>query len=212
MAILSSMLGPDALADVEGDAQAIYAMARADEEEPPSVAELACALLGREPGFGRIEPEAKLRRLDDAVLIREGVAPARARWLAAHEIAEWYYEQRGYDAEDREARCDALGASLVVPRRALLAAIEVRGHRVHLLAEDFATTQSLMLLRIGEVTGRPVLLMRWPDPIQRGRPFAWPHTMSDLVRALRANPGVAHPVPIRDEPNRHGFMVERGYV
>lgn len=204
------MLGPDQLADVEGDQMAIYSMARAESDDPPSVADLSLALMQREPEFARIHQEAKLPSAEEGrrPLVRVGVLPARARWLAAHEIAEWYYAHIEYDEPDVEERCDALGAALIAPRLAFRRAISVLDHSVYQLAEAFATTQSLALLRVGEVTGRPVALLRSPEPIYRGEPFAWPKC-SSLRRALDAGRALVHPLAIRDEPNRVGLMARR---
>jgi hypothetical protein len=195
------MLGPDQLADVEGDAMVIYGMAKADPEEPPSIAELCLELTKREPGFATLRNEARL--VDQQVIVRPGTFAPRARWLAAHELAEWYYAFIGYDGDDIEERCDACGAALVAPRPAFRLAMKVRGGAVYALASDFATTQSLALLRIGEVTGRPVRLLRWPRPITRGEPFLFPR-LSEIVSARDRS--IVHPLRIRDEPNRWGLM------
>lgn len=71
-----------------------------------SVGELAKALVGV-PSFRRLSQEAKLTAGDE-IMIRAGTIPARARWLVAHEIAEWYYRELGYSESDIEERCDAL--------------------------------------------------------------------------------------------------------
>lgn len=140
-------------------------------------------------------------RVGDAwrVVVRRGVLPARARWLVGHELAELHFARVGYVGSDIEARCDALGAALALPRRALGSIMRQHAHRVHTIARLTRLTQSLVLLRIGEVSGRPVALLRAPAPTVRGAAFGWPRKLSPIV------PGT-HPLRITDEPQRVGLM------
>lgn len=201
------MLGPDELSDIEGDALALFSEAGADPRDPPSIAALCRALTGHAPRF--IAQAAEARLVGGRVFLRRGLLTARARWLVGHELAEWHYLRARYRGADIEARCDALGAALVAPRPAFLAATRAVGHAVFSLAEAFGVTQSVALLRIGEVTGRPVVLLRSPEPIVRGGAFEWPST-SGLVRALRERRSEVHPLRISDEPGKWGLMAERG--
>lgn len=184
------MIGPDELADIEGDAAAIYDLADEDTADPPAIGTLIRKLLGAPPKTASMRPESWLSMVngEPRIFVRRGVAPARARWLAGHELAEWWYSRTGYQGADIEARCDTLGAALVAPRRAFIASVRDLGQRVHALADAFVTTQSLALLRIGEVTGRPVLLIR-PTPIVRGDAFVWPKGRSPLVHPVRVDGG-----------------------
>jgi hypothetical protein len=197
------VLGPDELADIEGDAEAIYRELGFDPSSPPSMAALCRAATGHSPKFVGQPQEARL--VGDQVFLRRGVLAARATWLVGHELAERRLRHLRYRGSDIEARCDALGAALVAPRPAFRAAIRELGHAVYALAESFNTTQSVALLRIGEVTGRPVVLLRWPDPIVRGGPYEWPST-SELVRTLRERRPEVHPVRIVDERGKWGLM------
>jgi len=188
------MLDADALADVEGDASLLLRIAQVDDDEPVDVVALCRALTGHAPWLSRLGPQAQLARVGDGyrVCVRRGLLPERARWLVGHELAEWHYLRTGYRGEDIEARCDALGAALVAPRRAFLSAVRERGHRVYALADDFGVTHALALLRIGEVTLRPVALPRRLGLVVRGEPYAWDESPS-------------HPVRLRDE-GRWGRM------
>lgn len=199
------MVGEDELADLEGDAAAILREAKVEDDEPPALGIVCERLLGlrpkRSPNLAR---EAKTEEKDLGrfqILIRADVPSARARWLVGHEIGEWLHLQSGAQPANIEARCDAIGAMLAAPRRAVRALIGPR--RVRLLAETFGVPQSVALLRIGEVFGRPVALLRRGRPaLYRGGPFVWPRRVN--------REGVAHLVRITDEPARVGLMAEIG--
>lgn len=186
----------------EADALEILRLAgHLDDEAPPNMAQLCRALLGSPPQVAPIRSEACLARVrgESRVYLRKGLDPARARWLVGHELAEWYYQRTGYVGADLEDRCDAVGAALVAPHMAYRLALRSVGSSVHALAEAFVVPQALALLRIGEVTGRPVLLLRKPTPIHRGEPYVWPK------RGMH-DPSVH---PIRLDGSRWGLMAER---
>lgn len=203
------MLDADAIADVEGDADLLLRLARIDDEDVVDVLALARhrTMTGRGIFRSRTGPESYLSGWGDdtQVCIRAGLLPERARWLVGHELAELHYRRIGYVGEDREARCDALGAALVAPRRAMRRAIREHAHRVHSLARELQVTQSLALLRLGEVDQRPVLLDRPGGVIVRGRDFVWP-SGPGLARAILRGGDGCHPCPIRDEEGRRGLM------
>lgn len=199
------MVGDEELAELEGDAAAILREANVDDDEPPPLGLVCERLLGLRPArTPNINREAKLDERAPGrfqVLIHADVPSQRARWLVGHELGEWIHLQSGAQPANIEARCDAIGAMLAAPRRAVRALIGPR--RVRLLAETFGVPQSVALLRIGEVFGRPVALLRRGRPaLYRGGPFVWPR------RSERE--GVAHLVRITDEPARVGLMAELG--
>jgi len=195
------MLDEDAIADIEGDAALLLRLANVDDDQPPSVVTLCRRLTGHAPFLSRLGPEAQLARVGDdfRVCVRAGLLPTRSRWLVGHELAEFHYRRTGYRGEDIEARCDALGAALVAPRRLVRCAIREHAHRVHDLAEALEITQSCALLRVGEVDRRPVLLLRPPTPIARGAAFPWP------AAGQRQERRDFHPVRLVDEL-RWGLM------
>jgi hypothetical protein len=150
--------------------------------------------------LARTGPEACLIRVYEQwrVVVRRSVPAPRARWLVCHELAEHHYLRLGYRGADVEARCDALGAALVLPRRLAQLAIREHAHRVSALARSLGVTQALALLRVGEVTRRPVLLERRPGVrLARGAPVEW-----------SIDKRVAHPVKLSDE-GRWGWMRRR---
>lgn len=199
------MLDQDAVGDVEGDAEAFREELGADERT--TMFGLCVAATGEEPQLVDHGPEG--RYVEGVVRLRRGLSDARARHRIGHELGHLFYERVEYVHEDLEERCDLFGAALCMPRRSVRVALRAVGHRVHGLAAHFGVTQSVSLLRIGEVTGRPVCLFCFSGPIIRGADFAWPST-SALVAALRRGRADVHPVRISDEPDRFGLMANRG--
>jgi hypothetical protein len=209
-AILLAMLDEDAIADIEGDADLLLRLAHIDDDEPVDVVALCRhrTMTGQVPFSTRAGPEAQISRVPGGhrVCLREGLLPGRARWLVAHELAELHYERVGYSGPDIEDRCNALGAALVAPRRLVRRLIRQHAHAVHALARALVATQSIALLRLGEVERRPVLLARdGRRPIVRGAAFNWPDGPG-LAKALSRRTETTHPLPIRDEERRRGLM------
>lgn len=204
------MLNDGGCAEVEGDALAFLDWAGVDARDPVSVAALCVAATGRRPRQVALDGEARLEPREEGleVLVNRALAPARARLKVGHELGHWWYQRVGYRGADIEHRCDLFGAAIIAPWPAFKTAMRHAGHRVHELAQRFATTQSLALLRVGEVSGRPVMLLRPAGHIVRGEPFEWPST-STMVRALREGRRAVHPLRINDEPNRVGLMARR---
>lgn len=204
-------MGPDEIAELEGEASALLTLGGQENDEAPRMIALCERIMGHVPQRARgLSVEACL--VDGCrVLIRSNVPSPRARWLVGHELAEWWHLRTRYEGADIEERCDAMGAMLAAPRRAFQRAIRSAGrHAVHALALRFNVPQSLALLRVGEVTGRPVALLRQPEALYRGADFAWPST-STLRRALEEGHSRVHPVSIVDEPNRVGLMARWGW-
>ena len=201
------MLSGDAICEVEGDAEALIRMAGGEPSDGLSPQQLCLGLLGTRPTYAPLlRSEAELARVagEWRIFVRRGVPQARARWLVGHEIAEWWHLQRAYREDDLEARCDALGAALVAPRRVYLSARRHHGHDVRRLAGALRTTQSLVLLRGGECVGTPTAVVRQGGALVRGEDFGWPELTLAAARRLRA-PGLQR-VAIRDEPKRVGLV------
>jgi hypothetical protein len=189
------MLNDDALAEIEGDAEAMFAEARIPRDDSPSMDLLCLRLLKSKPRrvmMGRpadVHPGVGGRWV---LRVHRVIGKERARWLVGHELAEWWYRGRVWAGghPEREAWCDALGAALVCPSPAFRAAVRELDHRVHRLAEAFDVPRALAMLRAGEVTGRPVF---YPlRGLARGDAYEWP--ADALRRALRERPRGVHPV------------------
>lgn len=167
------LLGPEEVADCEGDAQEIRRFAGYVVGDLPSMGELAFGVTGYAPRFAFLFQESKLTPAGE-ILIRHGTSPERAAWLIGHELAEWWYRKIGYREPDRESRCDSVGAMIACPRFAFKEAIRNNGHHVHDLAECFGVPQRLALARLGEVSGRSTICYRRDGDIVRGEPYMWP--------------------------------------
>lgn len=132
---------------------------------------------------------------------RAGLAPQRERFVVAHEAAHGLRRQQHGSLEDVEARADLLAACLLAPRPAFLKLVRRFGHSVYDLAHALGCSQAVALLRLGEVTGRPVRLLG-PRERVRGEPFVWP----DVRRCLSGrHRDVVHPIKLADE-RKWGLM------
>jgi hypothetical protein len=196
------MLGPDDIAEIEGEAEA-FRVAYGGSDCPVELCEMAT---GAPPIFERRDTEGHYD--GDLVRLRVGLGRRRARGVLGHELGHVWFARTHRVGVDIEERCDAFSAALLMGRDDVRRAIREVGHSYMRLAERFDVTQSTALLRIGEVTGRPVCLLRWEGPIFRGADFAWP-SLATLVRALRERRSEIHPVKITDEPDRIGLMATR---
>lgn len=195
------VLDAEQIADVEGDAAAMYAMAGLDGGSPVNARRLCVLLCGTRPKAARgLIREAESGELLGRWVVRYShrASYERASWLIGHELAEWWYRRSGLSHEEKEARCDALGAALVCPRPAFLGAVKRFGHSPKRLGLAFRVTRSCALLRLGEATGRPTALLG-RRVVVRGEPFEWPTTKAELKRAVFAPPRGVHPVRLADE-------------
>lgn len=198
-------------ADLEGTAAALYRAAGYDDGEPAPVVALATRLLG--PGCvqrvhaGALPGDAALVTVhgERRIYVRRGLPPVRLRFAVAHELAHWALGECAPGAE-LEARCDALAACLVAPRRAFLRALR-ETDRYHELAGRFATTESCVALRLGEVSGAPTALVAPSCVRVRGEAYGWPGETE--LRALASKPRVPglRKARLRDDRRRVAMRV-----
>jgi hypothetical protein len=199
-----SFLSLSAIARAEQSAQDLYRQSGLCPSKPASPGALCRALLGRGPRYmPRLKVEACLAWVVDGfqVWVRTGTAPARARWLVCHELAEWCLRDLSLPNLEKEQLCDALGAALIAPRPAFLKGLRRSNDDPVSLAPKLHTTTSLALLRHGEVTGRPVALIRHNRAVVRGDRFAWPCPLT-IDGAARLRSGRCRRIEIDDEPGR----------
>jgi hypothetical protein len=197
-------------ADIEGDALAMYRLAKLEPDQPVALGRLVRALLGTEVQQAAfVRGKAHLSWFQDRwwIYVHRGIPLARLRFDVGHELGHWWYRRCGYSGEDIELRCDALGAALVAPMP-LFRSVRKRISTVVQVARAIGSTQSLALLRDGEVLGTPVALVQDRRVLVRGHEWGWP-TEPELRRlASSRSPGPGlRKVTIRDEPNRVGVMV-----
>jgi hypothetical protein len=195
--------------EVEEDALAIYREADEDGSWPIAVGVLVsrllktkiveCRMAGDEEGtFSWVKGKPQ-------IAIRAGIRPARRRWVIGHELAHWWYEIKGYNAPDLERRCDALGAALLVPRKAYPRVVAKVGRSWKAIAAALDTTQSLVVLRCGECEGTPAALVQPHRVIVRGA-YPWPDEEAIRALAERRGGGRLRKIAIVDEPNRVALL------
>lgn len=193
-------------ADLEGLADWAYRFARLPDDAPASCLDLARRLLGGEVIPSHDVVAARLARTSDGwtIHLRPGRSPEEARWLVAHELAEWILEREGYRNADAEAVADALAARLIAPRRAMREALRW-GVEVPELAQAFGATQSCVLLRQAEVSGAPTALVTPARIYVRGNEWGWPDETNVRRLVVEPHPGLTK-VRIEDARRRVGLV------
>lgn len=143
----------------------------------------ADALLGEDGGHPRI-------------FLRDGVSASRGRFLVAHELSHHLLRHIGMDTggdEIEEARANFLGACLLSPRSAYRAAVEEFNDDFRQIAARFKAPESCMVLRYGEVTDRPIVLVKPKTIRRRGTPVDPSAWLPDSVLAGWAWQGTTDP-------------------
>lgn len=196
-------------ADVEGDAVALYHHAGMHASDPPGIGRLVSKLLGAKIERTSCMPRGRLAELVRVhgkwrIYVRRNVAATRLRFDAAHELAHWWYRQVDYAGEDIEQRCDALGAAIIAPRPFY---VDMRRDHPEMLdlAEALGSTQSMAVLREGEVCGTPIALVYPSRVIIRGDEWGWP-SEAELRRVARTGHPALRRVQITDEGRRVALL------
>jgi hypothetical protein len=191
------------IADLEGEAQALYRAGGFSMAAPAPSVGLARRLLGDEavrvaPAQLLLDGNGALVRVgsDWRIYIRGSAPPRAKRFALLHELAHW-----ALGAEATEVECDALAAALLVPRQAFLLALGGLGERLPRLAQHFNTTESCIALRHGEATDAPMVLVTPYTVRARGAEWSWPTETKLRAWARRPGPGLRK-ARLRDEPER----------
>jgi hypothetical protein len=189
--------------EIEGTAERLYREAGFDlGKQAPSVL-LARRLVGDRSVYS-VPPEAFSGRgalvrvgAERRIYVRADLPMATKRFVLLHEVAHWALGPAASEVE-----CDALAASLLLPRDAFLRALERRGSKIASIARIFGTDHSCVWLRIGETTARPLVLLT-PGAIRvRGAAFSWPSDKSLREMAARQKfPGLRK-TRLSDDPQR----------
>ncbi len=169
-------------------AERLYDWAHIDSALPANPVKLAEHFLGDGcvefasmdmPGDGMLAPDGE----DWVIFVRPRLRPHHMRFVILHELAHWVL---GPGATEDE--CDALAAALLVPRRVFIAAMRDVGTDMQRLARHLDVTESFVALRMGEVTGEPVVLVTPQRVRVRGETWNWPseHTL----REAGSTPGI----------------------
>ena len=188
---------------LESLAEARYDSACLDPDRP-DLNRLVRALLGTPIARGPrpISGPAALVRVGPAwrIIVSSKLPPAYARFFVAHELAHWVLRDEGLDDRD-ESEVDYLAAALLAPRCGFLSAVRA-GLELPELAEQFGTTETGAALRIGETTGRPIVLVAPASVRPRGsESWVWPPEPTLRAWTRKDRPGVAR-VRLSDDPRR----------
>lgn len=171
----------------------------------PNVGRLIVALLGPKAltyGPRPTTGPAALHRVGSQyrIAVSSKLPRHEATFFASHELAHWILREEGLDDRD-EAAADYLGAALLAPRRGFLTAMRA-GLELPELAARFGTTETGAALRIGETTGRPLVVVAPTHTRRRGsESFVWPPDPTLRTWARRGHPGLAR-VKLGDDPRR----------
>jgi hypothetical protein len=198
------------LTELEGEAA--WLLREFDLRKPPG----AKAIVQRHLGAGAVRvasivgadaklcPDVHGRTL---IFVRPRLSPESFRWAVLHELAEWHLQRVGYRSEDVEQAAELLTAALVVPRESYRGALRVHGEAWEQLALGFATTQTCIALRHGEITGEPLAVVAPATVRVRGQEWAWPPEpeLRRLARATR--PGLRRGV-LTDDRRRIVLLAE----
>lgn len=190
--------------EIEGTAERLYREAGFDVgQQAPSVL-LARRLVGDRSIYS-VPPEVFSGRgalvrvgVERRIYVRADLPAVTKRFVLLHEVAHWALGPAATEDE-----CDALAASLLLPRGAFLRELRLRGSGVSGIARAFGTDHSCVWLRIGETTERPLALLTPGTLRLRGAAFSWPAEKN--LRALAAGrpriPGLRK-ARLRDDPQR----------
>jgi hypothetical protein len=170
--------------DYEAEAEALLTKNGFPIDEAPDVEYLACCELGFANVVTAYGLQVPARARNGVIQVNPRASARRKRWLIVHELSEIRLQQALYMRADVEIVADRLAAAILVPRRALLAAVRIYGRHLPTLAAVFETTQTIISLRLGEVTGSSVALVTRRTVMFRGPEYVWPG-----LRGLR---GMAH--------------------
>lgn len=193
--------------ELEGIADGAYLDAGLDADQP-HVARLARALLGPNAITKAPRPihgPAALVRIGDEwrIVIGRHLPPLYAHFAIAHELGHYLLRQHGYDGDDEERAADFLGAALIAPRRAFLAARRAVGEDLPDLARAFGMTETAVALRLGEVCHVPLAVVA-PQTVRVRGPEEWVWPDESTLRRWargRVQPGIRK-VRLTDDPRR----------
>lgn len=197
--------------DLESCVEAIYDIAGFDDDEVSMPSRVARKILGptsviRVPNLRALGALSRVNG-ESVIAVRGSLDVHRREHTVGHELAHWYFEREGYEGEDLEACCDFVGAAIQTRRSVFRGAARSRDWAQ--LAFDFAATETLVVLRFGEVTGVPIVVIA-PHLVRvRGDDFSWPHE-SEIRRQARGTnviPGIAK-IRLTDDRRRFALVAE----
>lgn len=168
--------------------------------KPSELARRSDVLLERIPNY---RLEASYGRNGDRWLIayRASLPEEYLEHRIGHELGHINLRRARYLSEDVEACCDFIGSALLMPRLPFIASAN---DSIELLARRFSTTQTSVVLRIGETTGRPVAVIT-PKTVRARGDATFPH--ESVIRRWRRSPPPGFlVVPLTDRSSSVALM------
>jgi hypothetical protein len=175
-------------------------------EVPGNTVLVAYTALSSATYFQRVPnltPKAIWDPLAGTIRVRTGMSPVADAYLVGHEAAHCILNHALRRTPEMEREADALSAAFIAPLPAVRIAVKHWGRHLPTLARHFNTTQSIMLLRLGEVFRAPIALVTprrihvrgdesivWPSDTEirrfasgrRNEPWMSRETLSDQPR------------------------------
>lgn len=194
-----------ALIDPETEARLIYERAGLDPDAMPGPIAVAEAIIGasRIIAHRGISAPALWVGSRREIWYNPRLPPAARAFPFAHELGEMRLAELRYQEPDREDVAHSIGAAVSIPRGPMSAELRGRDYTVASLARLFACSQSVMVLRIAEITGIPTALIMSHRIRVRGDLWGWPPEilLREIARGLRIEPRLER-VLIGDERRR----------
>lgn len=194
--------------DAEGISNHLYQLAQLDPALPRG-AERIAQRLGipvRRDAFRMLGLHAHTEGPDGPTIwVNPRASPAAQNYGCSHELIE--LTCRNVVTEHIELACDHAAAALVAPRTAFRRMLSAVGEDFPRLASAFVVDESCAVLRFGEVTGHPLVLVAPTGIRARGEEWGWPPEpeLRRLVRA-RSLPSGLKRVALQDDRRRVALL------
>lgn len=163
------------LIDIESEAVRLLEAHGFDPADPPSAEVLAAAVVGAANVVTRsMFARSRYIPARDAIEVRAGLSSYARQWALAHELAERILSRGCWSSEIVEQFADAIAGALLVPAPLFRAGLRACGRSLPRLSQAFGVSQSVVSLRLGEVTGSPLALVTRQRVHIRGDMWGWP--------------------------------------
>jgi hypothetical protein len=180
--------------DVETEAIRILEGNNIDPHDAPDPVLLAYCLVGPDNllRVPNLRVRARYVPARDTIEVRRGLPVLTEGYAIMHEVAERHLRFEIFGSEEVERQANALAAALLVPAPALRVALSLHGRTLPQLAGHLRTTESIVALRLGEVTGTPLALVASNWVQTRGDAYGWPDEpeLRALARGVRHVRGI----------------------
>ena len=140
------------------------------------------------------------------VRVDAGISRDERHFSAGHELGHYsdHLEAWGLEGVELERACDVFAAALMMPAAPFLEALQLFGDDWSAIAPLFAATPTAVILRAGELTGRPLAVVSPHSCRARGE-AEWPP--EETLRRWRETPGPGVVAArLRDDPKRYLLM------